>query len=124
MEGTVMVVVANRFKVTPGYEAMFEERFLQRAHLVEGMPGFFKWELHRPLGDGWYASMTYWENHAHYEAWRCSEAFKMAHRDKPPKGMFATPNVLEMTEVVQSSYSPHAFFDAFRSAVSESDEVA
>jgi heme-degrading monooxygenase HmoA len=68
--------------------------------------------------------MTYWESYAHSEAWRCSEAFKMAHRDKPPKGMFAAPHVLEMTEVVQSSYSPHAFFAAFRNAVSESDEVA
>ena len=49
---------------------------------------------------------------------------KTAQHEKPPPGMFAAPNVLEMTEVVQSSYSPHAFLDAWRNEFSESDEVA
>jgi heme-degrading monooxygenase HmoA len=88
------------------------------------MPGFFKWELHRPLADGWYASITYWESRAHHEAWRRSEAFRTAHRDKPPKDMFAAPDAPEMTEVVESSYSPQAFLEAWQNVLSESDEVA
>jgi heme-degrading monooxygenase HmoA len=120
----MMFVIANRFKVNPGYEAMFEELFLHRAHLVEGMPGFCKWELQRPLGDGWYASITYWESREHHDAWQRSEAFKTAHCDKPLEGMFAAPNALEMTEVVQSSYSPQAFLDAMGQALSESGGVA
>jgi heme-degrading monooxygenase HmoA len=61
MEGTMMFVVANRFKVNAGCEAMFEDLFLHGAHPVENMPGFFRWELHRPLGDGWYTSIIYWK---------------------------------------------------------------
>jgi hypothetical protein len=38
--------------------------------------------------------------------------------------MFAAPNVLEMTKVVQSSYSPHAFLDELRNVLSDSAEVA
>jgi heme oxygenase (mycobilin-producing) len=120
----MMFVIANRFKVNPGYEAMFEELFLHRAHLVEGMRGFCKWELQRPLGDGWHASITYWESREHHDAWQRSEAFKTAHCDKPLEGMFAAPNALEMTEVVQSSYSPQAFLDAMGQALSESGGVA
>jgi heme-degrading monooxygenase HmoA len=119
----MMFVIANRFKVNPGYEAMFEELFLHRAHLVEGMPGFYKWELQRPLGEGWYAGITYWESREHHDAWRSSETFKTANRDKPLEGMLAAPNVLEMAEVVQSSYSPRAFLDAMHQALSESGEV-
>ena len=51
VEGPMMFVIANRLKVNAGYEDMFEELFRHQAHLVEGMPGFFKWELYRPLGD-------------------------------------------------------------------------
>jgi heme-degrading monooxygenase HmoA len=123
MEGIMMFVIVNRFKVNAGYEDMFEELSLHRAHLVECMPGFFKWELHRPLGDGWYASITYWESRQHHDVWQRSDAYKIAHHEKPPEGMFAAPNVLEMTEVVQSSYSPQAFLDAMRHVLSESDEV-
>jgi heme-degrading monooxygenase HmoA len=119
-----MFVIANRFKVNPGYEAAFEERFRRRVHLVERMPGFIKWELHRPVGDGWYASVTYWESRAHHEAWRQSDAFKTAHGDRPPEGMFAAPNRLEMAEVVQSSYPPPAFAEALRQLHAASREVA
>ena len=68
VEGPMMFVIANRRKVNAGYEDMFEELFRHQAHLVEGMPGFFKWELHRPLGDGWYVSITYWESRQHHDA--------------------------------------------------------
>jgi hypothetical protein len=38
--------------------------------------------------------------------------------------MFAAPSEQEMTEIVQSSYSPLAFLDALGYAPSERDEVA
>jgi heme oxygenase (mycobilin-producing) len=118
-----MFVIANRFKVNPGYEAAFEERFQNRVHLVEGMPGFIKWELHRPVGDGWYASITCWESRQHHEAWRNSEAFQRAHRDTPPGGMFTQPNTLEMWEIVQSSYPPQAFIEALHQLHGGGQEV-
>jgi heme-degrading monooxygenase HmoA len=47
-----MLVITYRFKVNPGDEAAFEERFQNRVQLAEGMLGFIKWELPRPMGDG------------------------------------------------------------------------
>jgi heme-degrading monooxygenase HmoA len=120
----MIFVVADRFKVNPGYEEMCEERFLHGVRMVEGVPGFFKWELHRPIGDGWYASITCWESRAHYDAWRRSQSSTMLRRDEPPAGMFAAPTVREVAEVVQSSYSPLAFLDAMRYGTGERDEVA
>jgi heme-degrading monooxygenase HmoA len=123
MEGTMMVVVTDRFKVNSGYEAMFEELFLHRAHLLESMPGFCRWELHRPLGDGWYASVTYWERCEHHEAWQRCQAFQAAHEEKLPRGMCAATSALEMSEVVQSSCSPRAFLDALGDVRRDDHEV-
>jgi heme-degrading monooxygenase HmoA len=47
-----MLVITYRFKVNPGDEAAFEERFQNRVQLAEGMLGFIKWELPRPMADG------------------------------------------------------------------------
>ncbi len=111
-----MFVIANRFKIKPGFEEAFEARFRNRAHLVESMPGFIKWELHRPIGEGYYASVTYWESRAHHDAWRESDAFRQAHQHSGAveREMFAEPNVLEMKEVIQSSYPAEAFLENLR----------
>ena len=36
----LMITVANRIYVAPEYQDEFEERFRNRARLVDGMPGF------------------------------------------------------------------------------------
>ena len=96
-----MIVVANRIPVAKGYEKEFEKRFEHRFGGVDQMPGFIRNEVLRPIMGDYYIVMTHWESKAGFEAWTQSEAFKQAHANRPPKEMFAGPNVFEMHEVIQ-----------------------
>ena len=106
-----MIVVSNRIPVAKGHETAFEERFRGRAGLVENHPGFVRLEILRPKpvtiqggqlgGSEYYVVLTYWENEQAFVAWTESEDFRRAHASRPPKEMFAGPNVFEMHEVIQ-----------------------
>ena len=96
-----MIVVANRIQVTEGYEREFERRFEHRFGAVDHMQGFIRNEVLRPITGGHYIIMTHWETKEAFEAWTQSEEFKRAHANRPPKEMFAGPNVFEMHEVIQ-----------------------
>jgi heme oxygenase (mycobilin-producing) len=114
-----MIVVTNRIPVAPGWEEKFEERFRQRAHLVDRSPGFVRNEVHRPKpmkldrdSGGWvedperevyYEVKTWWRSFEDFVAWTKSESFREAHRDRPPKEMFAGQNMLEIHEVFLST---------------------
>ena len=74
----------NRFKVTPGAEADFEQVWTGRDTHLRGVPGFVEFHLVRgPARDDHvlYASHTIWRSHADFEAWTQSEAFREAHRN-------------------------------------------
>ena len=43
-----MIVVTNRIPVAAGHEIDFEDRFRNRAHLIDQAPGFVRNEVHRP----------------------------------------------------------------------------
>ena len=43
-----MIVVTNRIPVAAGHEIDFEDRFRNRAHLIDQSPGFVRNEVHRP----------------------------------------------------------------------------
>jgi heme oxygenase (mycobilin-producing) len=43
---------------------------------------------------------TYWQSEQAFWDWTRSEAFRIAHANRPPAEMFAGPNVLEIHEVV------------------------
>jgi heme-degrading monooxygenase HmoA len=96
-----MIVVSNRIQVTKGQESAFEQRFEGRARLVESMPGFVRLEILRPLKSEYYVVLTYWESPEAFEAWTEGPEFREAHSRRPPKEMFAGPNVFEMHEIVQ-----------------------
>ncbi len=114
-----MVVVTNRIPIARGHEIDFEDRFRRRAYLVDRSPGFVRNEVHRPRpmkfdressrwvedadAQGYYEVKTWWRSFEDFRAWTESEAFKEAHRDRPPADMFAGPNVLEIHEVFTSS---------------------
>ncbi len=107
-----MIVVSNRIPVAAGHEAEFEKRFEGRARLVEKHPGFCRLEILRPtrvqmhggmMGDsGYYVVLTYWESKEDFVKWTESDSFREAHSNRPPKEMFAGPNVFEMHEVIQN----------------------
>lgn len=112
-----MIVVSNRIPVAPGQEQAFEARFRGRVGLVEKHAGFIRLEILRPKtvelhgaamgGSNYYVVLTYWEDEHAFRAWTESEDFRRAHADRPPKEMFAGPNVFEMHEVIQiASASP------------------
>lgn len=96
-----MIVVSNRIPVARGQESAFEARFRDRARLVESQPGFRGFQLLRPLESECYVVLTWWDSEADFRAWTESAAFRAAHRERPPRELFAGPNVFELHEVIQ-----------------------
>jgi len=113
-----MILVANRIHVAKGQEEAFENRFKGRAGLVENHPGFIRLEILCPKpvkmhgkttgGSDYYVVLTYWEDEQAFLNWTESEDFRIAHANRPPKEMFAGPNVFEMHEVIQTAAKSHA----------------
>ena len=104
-----MITVANRIYVAPEYGARFEERFRERAGLVDKMPGFVSNMVLRPVNEGDpYVVFTVWESRADFLNWVRSDAFVKGHAQSGtlPKEAFTQGNVLEMHEVVQDSARP------------------
>lgn len=104
-----MITVANRIYVKPEYAEAFEERFRQRAGLVDGMPGFVSNQVLRPVNDGDpYVVFTVWESRQNFLDWVRSDEFVKGHAQSGslPKDAFIAPNVLELHEVVQDSSRP------------------
>ena len=102
-----MIAVSNRLAVRPEYAEAFEERFHNRAGLVDQMPGFVRSHILRPLSAGDpYVVVTYWESREHFEAWRQSDAFRHQHgqqRSLPPEAL-AAPPTLEIHEIIQETH--------------------
>ena len=96
-----MIVVTNRIPVAKGQEDAFEQRFAGRAGLVEGRPGCRGFQLLRPVEGDYYMVMTWWDTDADFRAWTESAEFREAHRNRPPKELFAGPNVFELHEVIE-----------------------
>jgi heme-degrading monooxygenase HmoA len=77
-----MYIAMNRFRVAKGSEAAFEQVWLSRDTHLDNVPGFIEFHLLKgPEAEDHtlYASHTVWANHAAFEAWTRSEAFRAAH---------------------------------------------
>lgn len=113
-----MIVVTNRIPVSVGYEEEFEDRFRNRAHLIDQSPGFIENRVLRPVKrrfdhktgqwkdtdeQTYYRVETYWESEQDFWNWTNSESFRLAHSNRPPAEMFAGPNVLEIHEIAMST---------------------
>jgi heme oxygenase (mycobilin-producing) len=101
-----MIVVTNRIPLAPGHEAAFEERFRQRAGLIDKEPGFIRNEILRPVRSDYYLVKTYWQSQEYFERWIQSDSFRQVHSNRPPVGMFSGENVLEIHEVILESGVP------------------
>jgi Uncharacterized enzyme involved in biosynthesis of extracellular polysaccharides len=117
-----MFVVTNRVPVAKGYEAEFEARFKNRAHLIEESAGFIKLEILRPVTrrfdhetgewkeseeQGVHLVMTYWESEHYFWDWTRSDSFRKAHSNRPPAEMFVGQNILEIHEVIMRADATH-----------------
>jgi heme-degrading monooxygenase HmoA len=113
-----MVIVTNRIPVAAGHEEAFEERFKNRAHLIDKSPGFLWNKILRPIkrrldhktGEivetdetTYYLVQTAWESEDRFWDWTKSPEFMQAHKNRPPAEMFAGPNVLEIHEIAQTT---------------------
>ena len=114
-----MIVVTNRISVASGHEIDFEDRFRNRAHLVDQSPGFIRNEVHRPKpmrfdpdtgawqedadAQGYYEVKTWWQSFDDFVAWTMSDAFAEAHKKPAPKEMFAGSSELLVHEVFLST---------------------
>ncbi|HKI61975.1 MAG TPA: antibiotic biosynthesis monooxygenase [Mariprofundaceae bacterium] len=102
-----MFVTMNRFTIDPQYWDAFEERFKNRAGLIDKEPGFIRNAVLRPE-EGYseqHVVMTLWESRAAFEAWTKSDSFRQAHAKagQTPKEWYTAPNKLEMFESVTDS---------------------
>jgi heme-degrading monooxygenase HmoA len=104
-----MITVANRIYVNPDHAEAFEERFKNRAGLVDNMPGFISNLVLRPTeaGDP-YVVLTFWESQAAFEGWVNSDAFKKGHARSGtlPKDAFPRKNEMELHEVFSHTGQP------------------
>lgn len=74
-------VVMNVLTVPGGRGEVLEQRFANRAGMVESAPGFERFELLRPVeGTDRYLVYTRWTSKADFEAWQSSRAFESGHR--------------------------------------------
>lgn len=104
-----MITVANRIFVKPEFAAAFEERFRQRAGLVDRMPGFISNQVLRPVNPGDpYVVLTWWESRDAFEVWTRSDEFREGHARSGtlPREAFAGANQLELHEVFLDSTRP------------------
>ena len=103
-----MIVVCNRIPVNMEFAEAFEERFSDRANLVDGMDGFVSFQLLRPQKErDPYVVMTFWESDEHFKAWTESTEFKEGHARSGslPREAFLGHPTLEVFEVIQSTAS-------------------
>lgn len=105
-----MITVANRIYVAPEYQDEFEERFRNRARLVDGMAGFISNQVLRPVNDGDpYVVFTLWASRKDFENWVESEEFRKGHAQSGtlPKEAFTQSNKLELHEVFLDTTQPN-----------------
>ena len=98
------VVKINAIAVPDGMGPMLEQRFAERARVVETMPGFEGFELLRPVsGESRYFVYTRWADEESFQAWVASEGFRQGHAkaDAPDGKSVAAHADLLAFEVVQ-----------------------
>ena len=104
-----MITVANRIYVAPDYTEAFEQKFRQRARLVDGMPGFISNQVLRPVNEGDpYVVFTFWESRKDFENWVASDEFRKGHAQSGtlPAEAYTQSNTLELHEVFLDSSRP------------------
>ena len=96
-----MFIAMNRFQVTRGSEAAFENVWLSRDSHLDKVPGFVEFHLLRgPEREDHvlYSSHTIWSDRAAFEGWTKSEAFRAAHRNAGSGRTGNTPLYLDHPE--------------------------
>ena len=93
------VVKINAISAPPQAHVELEKRFSNRAHTVDGTPGFLGFQLLRPVkGEDRYFVVTQWEDEESFAAWRDGSA-RAAHA--APPGEEARPPVSHGADLLE-----------------------
>ncbi len=96
------VVKINAISVPPQAHEELEKRFANRAHSVDGTPGFLGFQLLRPVkGEERYFVVTQWEDEESFAAWRDGPAIA-AHSGALRDGSSLASSGTETPEPVSS----------------------
>lgn len=102
-----MFVTMNRIAVNAEYAGLFEQNFLERARLVDTMPGFVRNQVLRPtnLAEQPYIVMTFWDSKDSFVRWVESPQFKEGHARSGnlPREAFREQSRLETFQVFTDS---------------------
>jgi len=96
------VVKINAISVPEQAHDELEKRFSNRAHTVDGTPGFLGFQLLRPVkGEDRYFVVTHWDTEESFQAWLTGPAMQ-AHSGERARPVASGSALLEF-EVVQRS---------------------
>ena len=86
--------VLNNIPVNEDGRELFEQRFRNRAGLIEQEPGFVAIRVLRPLDSDTYVILTMWENEESFTGWQQSQAYSKAHAKRgTSEGNDKRPNI-------------------------------
>ncbi|MFD2042751.1 antibiotic biosynthesis monooxygenase family protein [Ornithinibacillus salinisoli] len=78
-------VAMNNIPVTEEGRPVFEDRFKNRKHEIDNMPGFQAFRLLKPMTGNVYVVLTQWKSETDYDNWKNSDSFKKSHDESPTK---------------------------------------
>ena len=94
------VVKINAISVPLQAREELERRFSNRAHTVDGTPGFLGFQLLRPVkGEDRYFVVTHWEDEESFAAWRDGDAIR-AHAGERSDPVSTGADLLEFEVVL------------------------
>lgn len=95
----------NAISVPEGAGPELEKRFANRAHTVDGSPGFLGFQLLRPTnGENRYFVYTQWETEEDFQNWANGDA-RAAHAGERKKPVASGADLLEFDVVIDAKPS-------------------
>lgn len=74
--------VLNNIPVTDEGRPLFEQRFKERARMIENEPGFAAIRVLRPVQDDTYVILTLWDKEESFKNWQQSQSYAKAHKKR------------------------------------------
>ncbi|QUW27582.1 heme-degrading monooxygenase HmoB [Bacillus cereus] len=107
-------IVCNNISVTDEGRPVFENRFKNRAGLIENEPGFQAIRVLRPLSNDTYVILTMWETEQNFKDWTESRSFENAHKKRPAQAEGQAPSQAHPhAEQQKSTFSRPSFVTTF-----------
>ncbi len=101
--------VLNNIPVSDEGKPLFEQRFKERARMIEGEPGFIAIRVLRPKNDDTYVILTLWEDEKSFKNWQQSKAYDQAHKKRgtnegvDQKSIFPRPSFVTTYHAVETN---------------------